>query len=148
MLQPLHQLPSSISFETCPISTLSFSSGSAFSRMCAICNAPSRNLKTDNLPDCWNALDSRLAVELKRLSAGRPEASDAMGALVKLLARFGSLGVVVHANCSLHAQAAAQDNSDAILAPLLRGSARRDQRNTSPEPETFSQVARCSQILK
>lgn len=107
-----------------------------------------RTLKTDDLPDCWNALHSRLAMEIKRLSAGRPEASPTVDALIKLPARFGSLGIVSHADCSPRAKAAAQDDSDAVLPPLLGGSRPREQQSASPDPENLSQAKRCGQMWK
>jgi len=107
-----------------------------------------RTLKTDDLPGCWAALDNRLSTEVKRLAAGRPDASDTVDALVKLPARFGGLGILSHADCSAHAKAAAQDDSDAVLTPLLGVSARSEQPNTTPEPETLSQAARCSHMWK
>jgi len=70
-------------------------------------------------------------MDVERLSAGRPDASDTVDALVKLQARFGGLGILSYADCSTHAKAAAQDDSDAVLAPLL-GS---QQANTLPAAE-------------
>jgi len=107
-----------------------------------------RTLKTDDLPGCWTALDGRLGKEIKRLSAGRPEASPTTDALIKLPARFGGLGVLSHADCSIHAKAAAQDDSDAVLGPLLGESGRGERQDGSPEPEKLSQASRCSQMWK
>jgi hypothetical protein len=107
-----------------------------------------RTLKTDDLPDCWTALDNRLATEIKRLSAGNPNASTTVDALLKLPARFGGMGILSHADCSGHAKAAAQDDSDAVLAPLLGLTLPVPSQDSTDQLETPSQADRCKAMWK
>ena len=87
-------------------------------------------------------------MEVERLAAGRPDASNTVDALIKLPARLGGLGILSHADCSAHVKAAAERDSDTVLAPLLGVTARSEQPNATPEPETLSQAARCSHMWK
>jgi hypothetical protein len=107
-----------------------------------------RTLKTDDLPDCWTALDDRLATEIKRLSAGNPNASTTVDALLKLPARFGGMGILSHADCSGHAKAAARDDSDAVLAPLLGLALPAPSQDSTDQLKTPSQADRCKAMWK
>jgi hypothetical protein len=98
-----------------------------------------RTLRTDDLPGCWDHLDSSLveAVFSLRRSVRRPLTDVA---LITLPARLGGLGILSHTECAPLAYAAASDSADAALAPILGLPFEEDQ-------EILSQRSRCAEVF-
>jgi hypothetical protein len=105
-----------------------------------------RTLYTTDLPNCWDALDERLAMEVRRLTEGGNRLSDKSSTLSKLPARLGGVGILSHGDCAPHAWQAAQDESDNILVPLVGPAGSRERRAGSPEQERRSQADRCREM--
>jgi hypothetical protein len=105
-----------------------------------------RTLNTTDLPNCWDALDERLALEVKRLTEGGDRMLDKSSILSKLPARLGGIGILSHADCAPHAWEAAQGESDRILVPLVGQIGSRERRDGSPEEERRSQADRCREM--
>ena len=105
-----------------------------------------RTLHTTDLPNCWDALDERLTMEVKRLTEGGDRMLDKSSTLSKLPARLGGVGILSHADCAPHAWQAAQDESDRILVPLVGQMGSRERREGSPEEERRSQADRCREM--
>lgn len=105
-----------------------------------------RTLKTDDLPNCWAALDARLEKEVGRLTAGDGKDSTLVSTLLKLPARLGGLGVLSYSDVAPHAWAAAQAESDSALTALLGQAGEREHREGSPEEPRKSQQERCKDM--
>lgn len=88
-----------------------------------------RTLQTDDLPKGWTTLDSRLAMEIKRLSAGRPGASPTVDSLLHLPARLGGMGIPL-------AWKASQEDSDGTLPPLLGSTVSESDQTAPPSPRS------------
>jgi hypothetical protein len=105
-----------------------------------------RTLKTDDLPNCWAALDGRLKDEAERLAAGEDKSSGMVSTLLKLPARYGGLGLLSHGDCAPHAWAAAQQEADNTLVPILGALGAREHRESSPAEPCQSQQERCKNM--
>jgi hypothetical protein len=93
-----------------------------------------RSLPSDDLKHLWKRLDASLAAAVNRIrSAPSPPQSDA---LLALPIRMGGLGILSFETCAPEAFAAASEQSDLLLAPLL-------QIELSEVPEPLSQHDRC-----
>ena len=105
-----------------------------------------RTLKTDDIMDAWERLDSRLHKEIKRMTAGGDKNGSMEQSLLNLPARLGGLGVLSHKDCAPLARHAATEAADIELDRILGPALDREQREGTGAPVVKSQGERCKEM--
>jgi hypothetical protein len=100
-----------------------------------------RSLDTSDLGDIWDRLDiaySKIITNMRSSAGAGPYDSD----LITLPLKMGGMGILSHRECSVHARAAANESSDAILAGLLE-----EAREDGEPDEVRGQGVRCQEAF-